>query len=268
MRSDGLKNNRPRILPGERPRLGLLLQPPRELQQRQHLVPLEIRQVEEAFHAGSSRSARGQQVDVLLLENERRQQAQHVRVGGRAGENAALEQLRLHLLRRPRGAQPDQKPGALVAAHRTCDAGGADVGADAPHARQQSLGLDRREHRLDRRARHRAAAEGGAEGLGFEAVRHGRGHHERRTRKAVAERLGGGEHVGRHAIEVGGERLAGAARRRTAPRRISAAPPPHRSAAAARRGTARRRSTAPASPCTGSTITAAVCVPTWAAIAA
>ena len=51
VRSDGLKNTSPRILPDERLRLGLRVQPAREIEQRPDLVALEVRQIEETFHA-------------------------------------------------------------------------------------------------------------------------------------------------------------------------------------------------------------------------
>src|SRR5437763_6921398 len=42
---------------GERARLGLLLQAPRELEEREHLLALEVREIDEALHGGRSRSA-------------------------------------------------------------------------------------------------------------------------------------------------------------------------------------------------------------------
>ena len=66
---------------------------------------------------------------------------------------------------------------------------------------------------------------------------------------------------GVHAVHVGGERLAACGPCRTALRRRSAARRSRRSACAAPRGIRRPRSKAPPTPCTGSTITAAVSVP-------
>ena len=87
----------------------------------------------------------------------------------------------------------------------------ADVGADAAHALEQPLGLDGLEHRLDGRAGHRAAAEGGAEGLGFE----GRGDtaaviSSAAQGKPLPSALARREHVGHDPVEVGRERRAGA----------------------------------------------------------
>src|SRR5205823_5483928 len=52
-----IEEQQPQDPPGQRARLGLLFQAPRELQERQHLVALEVREIEKTLHAGSSRSA-------------------------------------------------------------------------------------------------------------------------------------------------------------------------------------------------------------------
>jgi hypothetical protein len=87
----------------------------------------------------------------------------------------------------------------------------ADQRADAPHVGEQVFALERLDRRLDRGAGHRSAAEGGAERIELHGGRHPGRHQQRGTGKAVAERLGGRDHVGHHAVELRGERLAGAA---------------------------------------------------------
>src|SRR2546430_913473 len=52
-----IEEQEPQDPPGQRARLGLLFQAPRELQERQHLVAPEVREIEKALHTGSSRSA-------------------------------------------------------------------------------------------------------------------------------------------------------------------------------------------------------------------
>ena len=52
VRSDGFRNSSPRILPGERGRLGSALQALREREQVHDFVAREIGQVEEALHEG------------------------------------------------------------------------------------------------------------------------------------------------------------------------------------------------------------------------
>ncbi len=76
--------------------------------------------------------------------------------------------------------------------------------------------------------------------------------------KPLPERLGGGDHVRHHAVQVGGERVPDAAD--AALDLIEDQQRADLVAAAAQRlaGNGAPRSTAPASPCTGSTITAAV----------
>ena len=51
MRSDGLKNSSPRILPASAWRLRLVLERLRERQQIEDLLALEIGEIEEALHA-------------------------------------------------------------------------------------------------------------------------------------------------------------------------------------------------------------------------
>ena len=126
---------------------------------------------------------------------------------------SALEQLRLHLLGRARWcAGPCRKPSALEAGDRTDDAGLADVGADALHVGEQVFALDG----VDARPRSRRRPWGrrrrwcrGSRACRAAVMR--RRQQQRRAREAVAQRLGGGDHVGHHAVAVGGERLAGAA---------------------------------------------------------
>ena len=55
---------------------------------------------------------------MLEPEDERRKQAHDVRIVGGAGEDAALEQLALDLLRRPIGAEAEEEPCALDVDHR------------------------------------------------------------------------------------------------------------------------------------------------------
>src|SRR5207237_1427357 len=106
---------------------------------------------------------------------------------------AAREELRLGSSRGAGGAQPRQEPRALVGNDRAHDAGLADIRPDPPHALEEALGLDGRDHRRDRRAGERSSAEGGAEGFGLERGGHQRRKEQRRAREAVAERLGGRE---------------------------------------------------------------------------
>ena len=113
VRSEGLKKTRARTFAGERRRLRMRLQPRGERQQIEHLLAGQVRQIDETLHGRIFPSAVDQGVDVLVLEDERRQQAHDVRIAAGAGEDAALEQLRLDLLGRPRGAQPEQEACAL-----------------------------------------------------------------------------------------------------------------------------------------------------------
>ena len=77
---------------------------------------------------------------------------------------------------------------------------------------EQVLALDDVDHRLDHRAGERAAAERRAQVVGLELRRDVIGDSSSAAHgKAGAQRLGGREHVGRDAVEIGGERLAGAA---------------------------------------------------------
>ena len=52
-----IEEHQPHDLAGERARLGLTLQVPRELDEREHLLAGEVGEVEEALHADSSRRA-------------------------------------------------------------------------------------------------------------------------------------------------------------------------------------------------------------------
>src|SRR5579875_3057717 len=159
---------------------------------------------------GQARERIAQQIDVRLLENKRREDAQHVRIGARAGENAARQQLGLHGLRGPRGEKSQQKARALKASHRAGEARLAEVRGHAPDAREQILRFDGVYHRLDGCAGE-AAAERRAEEVELDSRGDLRRHEERRARKAVAERLRRRDHVGRHAVEARGERMTRAA---------------------------------------------------------
>ena len=170
------------------------------------------------------------------LEDERRQQPQDVGIGAGAGENAALEQRRMHLLGRPRGAQSEQKPLALMGDHRADQAAAADLRRDVrararagaptrwprspPRSRRRPSGR-RRRWCPARRAWRRSATRGD-----ISSAAHG---------KPLPQRLGGGDHVRLHAVELGGEGLADRGPCRIAPHRRSAARRPRRSARAAPR---------------------------------
>ena len=83
-----------------------------------------------------------------------------------------------------------EKARALMGDHRAHDAGRADVRADAAHPLEQVLRLDGVDHRLDRGARHRAAAKGRAEAVeGQRRVRPAADISSAAHGKAVAERL-------------------------------------------------------------------------------
>ncbi len=95
-----------------------------------------------------------------------------------------------------------------------CDGGhGPDddnAGADAvprhpAHALQQRLGFDGLDDRFDGRAGHRPAAKSGAQRIEFHGGGDRRRHQQRRHGDAVAQRLGGGDHVGLNAIQIGSE---------------------------------------------------------------
>ncbi len=152
----------------------------------------------------------GQQVDVLAVQHQRRQQAEHVRVGARSGDEAAREKRGHHLLRRRRGAQPDQQPLALHADDRAGDARPTNVSGDVAHARQQALALDGIERSDDHRAGERTAAEGAAELADADAGARLLGGQHGAGGEAAGEALGDGEQVGRDVVELRRERLAGA----------------------------------------------------------
>src|SRR6266850_7681645 len=52
-----IEEHEPENLAGQRLRLRILLQPPGELEQRQYLVALEIREIQKALHRGRSANA-------------------------------------------------------------------------------------------------------------------------------------------------------------------------------------------------------------------
>ena len=58
VRSDGLKNSRPRIFPAKAPRLGFLRETFGEREQFEDLLTLKIREIEEIFHQRSTSAAR------------------------------------------------------------------------------------------------------------------------------------------------------------------------------------------------------------------
>ena len=118
----GIEKQQAEDLAGERLRLRMLLQATGKIQQRDDFVALAGRRGRGSASCRQIRQRVPQHVDVLLLEDERRQQPQDVGVAGGAGQDAALEQLRLDLLRRPRGAQTGQETRALVAGDRAHDA--------------------------------------------------------------------------------------------------------------------------------------------------
>ena len=99
VRSDGLKNSRPRIFPASACGSGWLLQAFGERQQLDDLLARQVRQVEEVVHAELQIDQRGAQpVDVFLFEYEGGQQAQDRRIACGAGEDVPGQQRLLHIL--------------------------------------------------------------------------------------------------------------------------------------------------------------------------
>ena len=151
VRSEGLKNSRPEDLAGQRLRLRLLLQPPRERQQGEHFVaPKSARSikrfmefVEAAHQATIAVNAARNRSTCSSSQDIRRQQAQDLRVGAGAGENAAREKLPPAFASPGGPAQTQQKSRALIADTGPTMQHLADIGADAAHALEQLLSLDR-----------------------------------------------------------------------------------------------------------------------------
>src|SRR5215470_8148718 len=78
-----------------------------------------------------------------------------------------------------------------------------------PHALEQLLRLDRLQHCLDRCTGHGPATEGRAERFDRKLRAELRRHEQRRTREAVAERLGRRKQIRLDAMEIGGEGVPG-----------------------------------------------------------
>src|SRR5262245_17595372 len=74
----------------------------------------------------------------MLLQDQRRQQPHHPRVGARAGEDASLQERRRDLLRRPRGAQAEEEALALDALDGADKAGLADALREGAHLREEA----------------------------------------------------------------------------------------------------------------------------------
>jgi hypothetical protein len=147
---------------------------------------------------------------VLAAEHQRRQQAQHVGVGAGAGEDAAAEQPGDHLLGGHRRAHADEEALAVHAHHGADAAGGAEVGRHLAHPIEDRPLLEGVERGDDHGAGERAAAEGAAEGADADAGDDlGAGQHGARG-EAAGHALRHGEQVRRHAVELGGEGVAGA----------------------------------------------------------
>ena len=209
-----------------------------------------------------------QRVDVLRLEHVRRQDADDVRIAARAGQDVAR--------RAVRAARPS--PGDACAGR-----------AGNPRPACRSPGPTTQVSRICRDSVRTFSSRPSlsmmsttvsiiAQAIGpppnvvprssdLQVRRDVIGHQQRRARKAGAERLRGRDHVGRDAVHVRGERVARAAHAALHFVEDRAARRPRCSARATPAGTARPRSTAPPTPCTGSTMTAAVSVPTMRSIA-
>src|SRR5690606_3222397 len=167
--------------------------------------------VKERGDLPSSSDARqrvAQLIHVLALQYERREDAQNVRVGARAGEDALPQQLGLNVFRGPRRAQAEQQARALRAGDWAHDTRLTNFGRPLLHVLEQLLRFDDVQHGFDGRARHRAAAERRAERIHLEIARDMVGNEHRGYRKSRTQCLGGRNDVGRHAVHVRGERIA------------------------------------------------------------
>ena len=272
VRSEGLRNSSPRILPASALRLGPSSRGAAPASSSaSDLLAREVRQIEEALHVGQARSSASRSMSTCSSSRMKGGSSRrHVAVARRAREDVALQQLALDLLGRAAGAQPEQEALALVAVTGPTMQVLADV-VRRRAARCSSRSSDSMASITASMAAQamRPAAEGRAEHVqlpgspttlaDISSAAQG---------KPLPERLGRGDHVGRDAVEIGGERVADAAQ--AALHLIEDEQRADRVAArgAAPRDRARPGRTAPPTPCTGSTMTAAVRSVTCAAIAA
>src|SRR5690606_12905278 len=98
-----------------------------------------------------------EQLDVLPLENERRQEPDDVRIRARADQDVPLEQRVADFRRGGRRLQSEQEALSLHAVHRADDAGLADERGQLSDVVDQPFLLDRLDRGDDRRARERSA---------------------------------------------------------------------------------------------------------------
>ena len=134
VRSDGFMNSSPSTLPANACGSGRASSRRASSSKREQLVARKIRQIDEPPHgrlqAPMSSSASRSSSTCGCFEHEGRQQPQDARIGAGAGEDAALEQRGVDLLRRPAGAKSDQQPRTLMRNHRSDQTAAADQRRD------------------------------------------------------------------------------------------------------------------------------------------
>src|SRR5580698_3551568 len=131
VRSDGLKNTSPRILPASARRSGVSCSRPASASRSMISARSKSARSRKRFMRPDSRSDGGerfaQPIDVTFVEDVCGQQSQYLRIAAGAGEDAFLEQRRVHLLGGAGGLEAEQETRSLHPGDGSNQAMGANV---------------------------------------------------------------------------------------------------------------------------------------------